>query len=152
MKKRVGSNSKQYKSFDELKKELTTTKEVIVLGIFESNKQTEYDSQNQFFKASDRLRESVLFRHVFIDSVSQVYDFDLFKNLKDMSPPNILLIRPKHLRNKFEPNYVVYSFGDIKDFIKINYHGLVGFRNHSNINYLKVWYFSSYLTIIRNYF
>jgi protein disulfide isomerase family A protein 3 len=152
MKKRVGSNSKQYKSFRELKKELTTTKEVIVLGIFESNKKTEYDSQSQFFKASDRLRQSVLFRHVFIDSVPEVYDFDLLKNLRDMSPPNIVLIRPKHLRNKFEPNYVVYAFGDIKDFIKINYHGLVGFRNRSNIDYFEVLYFSSYLTIIINYF
>ncbi len=137
MKTRVGPNSKQYNSFEMLKEELTNTKQVIVLGIFKKDRLSKYDTQSQFFKASDILRQFVLFRHVFIDSVMNIYDFDLLKNLRDISLPIILLIRPLHLRNKFETNYVVYSFGEIKDFVKFNYLGLVGHRTHTNKDHFK---------------
>jgi len=132
LKDNVGPTSKQYKTLNELKEELTNTAQVIVLGIFENETLSKSDTQSQFFKASDRLRETVLFRHVFTNSIPNLYDFDLLKNLKDMSLPMVVLIRPKHLNNKFETNYVVYSFGDIKDFVKLNRYGLVGQRNQTN--------------------
>ena len=96
--------SRQYHTFEELYNEITNTKEVIVLGIFADKHSNHF--QQQFFRAVSSLGNSVNFRHIYIDSVSNVYDIELIKNLKDYSLPHILLIRPKHLWNKFETNFV----------------------------------------------
>ena len=69
--------------------------------------------------------------HLYIESVPNIFDFELIRNLKDYSLPYILLIRPKHLWTDFETKFVVHSFGEITDFIKTNFYGLVGLRTHT---------------------
>jgi len=36
------------------------------------------------------------------------------------------------MKNKFEPNVVQYSSGEVEDFIKDNFHGIVGLRTQNN--------------------
>jgi protein disulfide isomerase family A protein 3 len=130
MKNICGPASKTYDSLEKLKETITNTKEVIVLGIFK--KESPEDSiQKKFNKVADILRERANFANVFTDSVSGVYKIKLLKGLKEKSS-NVILIRPQHLRNKFENDYEVYSSGEMRDFIRSNYHGLVGHRTIDN--------------------
>ena len=116
----IGGNSREYKTYKELVYDLTNSKEVIGFGIFQNKLQTKY-TESQFFKASQLLNDFVKFRHIYIDSVPNVYDFELIRSLKVMSLPIVILIRPKYLWNRFETRFVVYSFGEITEFIKFNY-------------------------------
>ena len=153
-------HSRQYHTFDELYNDLTNSEQTMVLGIFRDKHQSNY-IRDQFFEAANSLAHSVYFSHIYTDSVPNVYDLEHIKHLRDYSLPHILLIRPKHLLNEFEPKFVVHSFGDVIDFVKHNYYGRVGLRrgtafdyfevrltkNKNNINYLQ-FVFNSFRLLI----
>lgn len=67
-----------------------------------------------FLKAADKLRESVRFGHSSDAAVSEKYGHN------DV----VVLFRPKHLENKFEPSSVVYEGGveknEMETFVKKN--------------------------------
>ena len=129
MRSQVGPASRLYDSKAKLEEALNKAKEAIVLGIFEKDDKSSL--QTKFLKAADKLRESVNFGHVFTETVADVFDVKLLSDLKEKAPV-VLLIRPNDMKNKFEPNYVVYSSGDVDAFVKDNYHGIVGLRTQSN--------------------
>jgi len=131
MKAQVGPASKEYATFADLKKRLTDIKEVVVVGVFASESEA---LAKKFHKTASKLRESVVFAHVYTgkasDSVSVLEE--IIPNLTENS---IVLVRPSILKNKFEDNVVVYdgSSDSLDEFVKSNYHGLVGHRTQSNI-------------------
>jgi protein disulfide isomerase family A protein 3 len=136
MRSQVGPASRLYDTKAKLEEALNKAKEAIVLGIFEKDDKSPL--QTKFLKAADKLRESVNFGHVFTETVADVYDLKLFTDLKEKTTPVVVLIRPNDMRNKFEPNYVVYSSGDVDAFVKENFHGIVGLRTQSNVADFKV--------------
>jgi len=114
MKSQVGPASKELKTIAALKEFLAKKETTVVLyGGDESLKEA-------FMKAAKKLRESVAFGHT--------TDEAALKEHKDA----IVLARPAQMKNKFEDSEVIYSgkidAADIVDFIKANYHGLVGHR------------------------
>lgn len=121
MKAQVGPSSKELKSLEEYEKFLQD--EVVVVGYFED---ASSGLKDEFVKAADKLRESVSFGFT---SNSEILEK---KGLTD----NIVLHRPKKFWSKFEPQEVTYTGSpdktEIVDFIKENYHGLVGHRTHDN--------------------
>lgn len=130
MKSQSGPASREYKSFDELKQRLVNAKDVIVVGVFSS----ESDAlAKKFHKTAGKLRESVTFAHVYTGSAS-----DSISALNDVVASavegSVVLVRPAILKNKFEESAVVYDESDsLEDFVKANYHGLVGHRTQSNV-------------------
>lgn len=131
MRAQVGPASKLYASVDALNDKLKVIKEVVVVGVFAS----ESDSLHKTFtKTADKLRESVQFGHVITGAAGDV----ALTGISGVSAPAVVLVRPAHLANKFESNYVVYKDeGDLNDWIKKNYHGIVGVRTQSNMDEFK---------------
>ncbi|GLV37667.1 Endoplasmic reticulum p60 [Carabus blaptoides fortunei] len=121
MKAQVGPSSKELTSVADLDKFLAYN-DVSVVGFFEK----ESDLKVAFLKLADKLREKVRFAH------STHSDVLKKQGVKD----NIILFHPTHLHNKFEDNIITYSGSvdveDIQQFIKKNYHGLVGHRKTDN--------------------
>ncbi|XP_068230096.1 protein disulfide-isomerase A3 [Palaemon carinicauda] len=78
--------------------------------------------KDAFMKTADKLRESVRFAHSLTAAVNEHY------GKQDV----VVLFRPKHLGNKFEPDSVTYEGSEdkveIESFIKKNFHGLAGHR------------------------
>jgi protein disulfide isomerase family A protein 3 len=111
MKAQVGPASKEVKTEGELKA-LLDKPEVVVVNYDKSN-------DDVFQKVANSLRESVAFGHGIMDS-----------------DKGLVLHRPKHLQSKFEPSQVKYDGAMDKDsisqWIKTNYHGLVGHRTPDN--------------------
>ncbi|CAG2177964.1 unnamed protein product [Oppiella nova] len=136
MRSQVGPASRLVESRAKLEEALSKAKEVIVLGVFEKDDKSAV--QTKFQKIADKLRETVNFVHVFTDSVADVFDLKVFADLKAKKAPTILLVRPKELKNKFESNVVQYSDGDVEEFIKTNFHGIVGVRTQNNNQDFKV--------------
>ena len=136
MRSQVGPASRLYESRANLEEGLNKAKDVIVLGIFAKDDKSSL--QTKFLKTADKLRESVNFGHVFTDSVPDVFDLKVLSDLKEKKAPTILLIRPQNLKNKFEANVVQYTSGEVEDFIKENFHGLVGLRTQNNNQDFKV--------------
>ncbi|XP_054724701.1 protein disulfide-isomerase A3-like [Uloborus diversus] len=121
MKAQVGPSSRELQSLEDVEKFLK--EEVVVIGYFSDSSSSLKD---EFLKAADKLRESVLFGHTFNKEALDK------KGLSD----EIVLYRPKKFWNKFESNEVKYTGSadkeEIKSFVKDNYHGLVGHRTHDN--------------------
>ena len=134
MRSQVGPASKSFDSTDKLESHLAKSKEVLVLGLFNNDKDSLH---KKFLKAADKLRESINFGHVFVDSVSGVTDLKQIQEL-GVSPPAVVLIRPNDFKNKFESNFVVYQDGDIDVWVKNNLHGIVGHRTQNNLHDFKV--------------
>lgn len=126
LKAQVGPSSKDLSSLAQFE-EFIDKDDVAVVGFFEK----ESDLKGAFLKLADKLREKVRFGHsaskAVLDNVGH----------KDA----IVLYRPKHLHNKFEPDSVKYEGGSKKEeidtFINKNYHGLVGHRHRENANEFK---------------
>jgi len=99
-----------------------SSEDVTVVGFFEKSNEL----NRNFVDAADKLRESVKFG---ISSAKDVIEKYGYKN-------NIVLFRPKQLRNKFESDVVVYEGSatkeDIASWVEKNYHGLVGHRTMDN--------------------
>lgn len=130
MKGQVGPASREYKSFAELKERLIAVKEVVVVGVFASDADA---LAKKFHKTASKLRESVVFAHVYTGSASDAIDV-----LQEIVPAvvegSIVLVRPATLKNKFEDAAVLYDdVESLDDFVKTNYHGLVGHRTQSNV-------------------
>lgn len=131
MRSQVGPASREYKSISELNAKLKDAKEVIVVGLFNDESDS---SVKAFQKTSDKLRESVNFAHVY--SKASGDDVATFA-VSGLTAPVIVLVRPAALANKFEPGHVVYSDGDLTDWVRSNYHGKVGVRTQSNMDDFK---------------
>lgn len=130
MKAQAGPASKEYTSFAELKERLSKAKDVVVVGVFSSDSDA---LAKKFHKTAGKLRESATFAHVYTSSAS-----DSVSVLNELVPEivenSIVLVRPVILKNMFEASHVLYDDSEsLDDFVKTNYHGLVGHRQQSNI-------------------
>ncbi|XP_017782857.1 PREDICTED: protein disulfide-isomerase A3 [Nicrophorus vespilloides] len=121
MKAQVGPSSKELTSMADFEKFLTVEKDVSVVGFFEK----ESSLKAAFLKLANKEREKIRFAH------SSFSDVLATKGYKD----NVVLYRPKHLSNKFEEDFVVFSDSNVDklhNFITKNYHGIVGHRRADN--------------------
>ena len=139
MRSQVGPASRAYTSFADLQARLNAIKDVLVVGVFQSEAET---LAKQFHKTADKLRESVSFAHIYADAASDSADLITFQLPKSIKPdfPFVLLVRPPTLANKFEDNVVVFDeeqADDLTKFVNSQYHGLVGHRTQSNVNDFK---------------
>jgi len=123
MKAQVGPASKQLKSAADAEKELN--KEEVVIYYLGKD---DTDVSATFQKVAAKLRETVAFAHSAEEDVAKAVGQPL---------GTVVLVRPKHLQSKLEPNQVVYD-GAASDksaleaFISTNYHGLAGHRTTDN--------------------
>lgn len=130
MKAQAGPASKEYKSFAELKERLANVKDVVIVGVFSSESVA---LAKKFSKAAGKLRESATFAHVYTSSASDSIDV-LNEVLPSAVEDSVVLVRPALLKNKFEESHVVYDESEsLEDFVKAQYHGLVGHRQQSNV-------------------
>jgi protein disulfide isomerase family A protein 3 len=86
------------------------------------------DLGKTFQKVSAKLRESVSFASSSVEAVAAAFGQSL---------GSVVLVRPKHLQSKLEPNQVVYSGSEtdksaLEAFVSKNYHGLAGHRTADN--------------------
>ena len=133
MRSQVGPASKEFSSFNDISKKIKESKEVVILGVFKSSSDDLYKT---FQKTADKLRESVNFVHVFTDSASG--DVSSIQGIPPVTAPQVLLVRPAILSNKFEAGHVVYDdSGDLTVWVRENYHGFVGVRSQSNMDDFK---------------
>ncbi|XP_050538934.1 protein disulfide-isomerase A3 [Daktulosphaira vitifoliae] len=136
MKSQVGPSSKDLATLEAL--ELFISKDdVAVVGFF----QTETDLKGKFIQLANKLREKVNFGH---STSAPVLDKYNYKN-------NVVLYRPKHLSNKFEPDFIDYngeeSTSALESWINSNYHGLVGHRQKENMEAFKPPYVGVYYAV-----
>jgi len=136
MKAQVGPSSKDLSS-EEIIKNFLSKDEVVVVGFFE----TETDLKGKFIQLANKLREKVNFGHSTSQSIIDKYNY---KN-------NVVLYRPKHLSNKFEPDFVVFDGEEttsaLDAWITSNYHGKVGYRQKENIEAFKPPYIGIYYAV-----
>lgn len=133
MRSQVGPASKEFSNFNDISKKIKESKEVVILGVFKSSSDDLYKT---FQKTADKLRESVNFVHVFTDSASG--DVSSIQGIPPVTAPQVLLVRPAILSNKFEAGHVVYDgSGDLTVWVRENYHGFVGVRSQSNMDDFK---------------
>lgn len=122
MKSQVGPGSKKLSSLLDFTKWFAK-EEVTVVGFFKKDS----DLKKAFLNVADKLREKVSFAHTEEDEVL---------NDQKVESEAVKLFRPKVFSNKFESNVIDYSGGsaqfDLENFIKENYHGLVGHRTTDN--------------------
>ncbi|XP_042223300.1 protein disulfide-isomerase A3-like [Homarus americanus] len=120
MRSQVGPASKELNSI-EVAEAFLSAPEVSVLFFGDDSK-----LKDAFLKAADKLRETVRFGHSVKAEINEKYGYD---NV-------VVLIRPKHLENKFEETSVVYEGPNdksaIETFVKDNFHGLVGHRTQDS--------------------
>ena len=133
MRSQVGPASKEYTNIADVSNRIKDSKEVIVLGVFKSSSD---DLYKKFQKTADKLRESVIFVHVFTDSATG--DLNSIQGVPSIVAPQVLLVRPPSLANKFEAGHVVYDeSSDLTGWIRDHFHGLVGVRSQSNMDDFK---------------
>lgn len=139
MNSKVGPASKQFTEREKLEAALDKATGTVVLGIFEKDGAS--DMQTTFLKSADKLRESTQFFHVFQSDVKDVYKVPRLAALDEqirVNSNNILVVRPKFLASKFEPNILAFpGSGDLNKFIKENSHGMVGVRSDDNMDEFK---------------
>lgn len=116
MRSQVGPSSKELTSADAVEAFLGASEVGVVYFGGDSK------LKDAFMKLADKLRESVRFGHSLDTAVNEKYGYS------DV----VVLFRPKHLENKFEPSSVVFEGSadktELDSFIKENFHGLVGHR------------------------
>lgn len=136
MKAQVGPSSQELNSAAAFE-DFTSKDDVAVVGFFEK----ETDLKSAFLKLADKLREKVHFGHT---TTKALLD-------KEEEKDAVILFRPKHLHNKFEPKSVKYEGSgkkeDIESWINKNYHGLVGHRQRDNANDFKPPYIVAYYNV-----
>ncbi|GJQ66743.1 ERp60 [Trypoxylus dichotomus] len=111
----------------EMEESLKNEIRVVILGFFQSDSELKHI----FLEIAAKLRDKAKFALTSLKEALKKYN----------ETDNIILIRPSHLRNKFEEFQVKYSgnanFVDVSAFITNNYHGLVGIRSENNKNDFK---------------
>lgn len=134
MKNQVGPASSSFTSFAALNEKLKNAKEVVVVGIFDSQSDS---LATKFLKAADKLRESYTFAHVYTESATDDIAALTLVSTKFTSP-SVLLVRPQMLKNKFEESSLVWDeSGSMDEWISKNLHGLVGHRTQTNMQDFK---------------
>nr|CAG4651726.1 EOG090X0438 [Triops cancriformis] len=122
MRAQVGPAAKDLTSVD-AHENFLKVEEVGVVGYFGADSSL----KTAFLKLADKLRETTRFG---IATEKSVLD-------KVGETDAIILYRPKHLQNKFEPSSVKYSGAankeDINSWLEKSYHGLVGHRSMDNV-------------------
>jgi protein disulfide isomerase family A protein 3 len=122
MRSQVGPASKEFKTASEFKTFLEKDDVGVVAFLAADSK-----LEKTFTKVSDKLREKARFGRTNVPEV--------LKEAKQKED-TLVLYRPKHLANKFEPDFVVYDGAfdkdDIEKFITTEYHGLVGVRTQDS--------------------
>ncbi|XP_055917609.1 protein disulfide-isomerase A3 [Eupeodes corollae] len=116
MRAQVGPASKEIISVEEFDKFLAA-KEAAIFGFFETDSKV----KNIFTKFADKMREKYRFGHSSAKTVLE----------KQGETDAIILFRAPHLANKFEPSFVKFDGSselDLTNFIKANFHGLVGHK------------------------
>ncbi|XP_063241514.1 protein disulfide-isomerase A3 [Bacillus rossius redtenbacheri] len=136
MKAQVGPSSKDLNKDSEFE-DFISKDDVAIIGFFEK----ESDLKGAFITTAEALREKYRFGHT--------------SNKKLLSKHGqedaVVLYRPKHLHNKFEPNSVKYegepSKSEIEKFIQKNSNGLVGHRSRDNMNDFKPPFVVAYYNV-----
>nr|CAG4649231.1 EOG090X0438 [Scapholeberis mucronata]SVE93541.1 EOG090X0438 [Scapholeberis mucronata] len=122
MRAQVGPSAKELLNV-KTAEEFIAKEDVSVVGFFSDDNS---ELKNVFVKLADKLRETVRFGVSTNKDVLAKYGYS----------NNVVLFRPKHLNNKFEPDFIVYDGSASKEamnsFVEKNYHGLVGHRNVDN--------------------
>jgi protein disulfide-isomerase A3 len=124
MRAQVGPASRELTSQKALDDFVKT--ETSVVGFFK----TESELKGTFLKFADAQREKLKFGHTSEPSLLEKYGVD----------DAVLLVRATHLSNKFEPNFVKFegsSKAELNEFVKSNYHGLVGHRTRDSASDFK---------------
>ncbi|CAH1392807.1 unnamed protein product [Nezara viridula] len=118
MKGQVGPSARNLPAKDSLNKFLDEP-DLAVVGFFEESAK----SKDDFLRVADKLREKYRF-----GITSSQENLETYQN-------KVVLFRPKHLHNKFEPSSIEFE-GEISDglesFLKKNIHGLVDHRTRDN--------------------
>lgn len=122
MKAQVGPASKELKSVEIA--DAFLAKPEVGIVYFGEDSSALYEA---FMKVANKNRETWNFAHSLDAAVNEKYGYS----------DKVVLFRPKHLHNKFEPASVVYEDSNIdkavEAFIKVNYHGLVGHRTQDTM-------------------
>lgn len=122
LRSQVGPASKQLKSVADAEAHMAKSEVTVVFFGEDSS-----DLYGAFMKAANKNRETWSFAHSLDSAVNEKYGYS----------DKVVLFRPKHLHNKFEPALVVFD-GEtidkaIEAFVKVNYHGLVGHRTQDTM-------------------
>jgi len=123
MRSQVGPASKDIKTVQEFNTFVSKDDTAVVAFLAADSK-----LEKTFTKVSDKLREKARFAKV--SNVPEV--------LKEagQKEDTLVVYRPKHLANKFEPDHVVYSGAfdkdDMEKFVNTEYYGLVGVRTQDS--------------------
>lgn len=120
MRAQVGPASKDLPTLDAYETFLKVN-EAAVVGLFKA----ESDLKGEFLKYSDKMREKLRFGH---SSAAPVLE-------KQGETDAILLFRNPQLANKFEPDFVKFTgknVADLTEFVKVNLHGLAGYRTRES--------------------
>jgi len=122
MKGQVGAASTELKSVEQA--DAVLAKPEVVIAYFGDDSSALYEA---FMKVANKNRETWTFAHSLNSAVNE----------KNGYSDKIVLFRPKHLHNKFEPASVVYDGltvdKAVEAFVKVNYHGLVGHRTQDTM-------------------
>jgi len=122
MRGQVGPASKELKSVADLETFLSK-EDVGIVAFLASDSKLE----KTYAKVADKLREKARFAYS--------SNADVIKKAAQKED-SVVLYRPKHLANKFEPDFVVYDGAfdreDIEKFVNQEYYGLVGVRTQDS--------------------
>lgn len=116
MKAQTGPSSKELTSLEDFEKYLTA-QETTIVGLFEKDSEL----KSVFLKYAEKHREKLRFGHT--------SNKDVLNKLGESNA--IILVRAPQYQNKFESNQAKFdgsSLNDLDNFVKKNYHGLVGHR------------------------
>jgi protein disulfide isomerase family A protein 3 len=103
MRAQVGPSAKELLNV-KAAEEFLAKEDVSVVGFFADESS---GLKTVYMKLADKLRESVRFAVSSNKDVVEKYGYS----------DNIVLFRPKHLHNKFEPNFIVYEGAATKEAI-----------------------------------
>nr|SVE73479.1 EOG090X0438 [Daphnia atkinsoni] len=122
MRAQVGPSAKELLNV-KAAEDFLAKEDVAVVGFFADETS---ELKNMFLKLADKLRESVKFGVSSNKDVLAKYGYS----------DNVVLFRPKHLHNKFEPDFVIFDGAATKEainaWVEKNFFGLVGHRSVDN--------------------
>ncbi|XP_073994862.1 disulfide-isomerase A3 [Rhodnius prolixus] len=127
MKNQVGPSAKTLETIDQFKQFLSEP-DLSIVGFFKEQSAL----KDTFIKVADKLREKLRFAVAFSE--------ELLKEHK-LKEDAIILFRPHHLHNKFEPSQLMYDgppkMDSFEQWLKDNQHGLVDHRMRDTVDEFK---------------